>query len=100
MVTVSSPSKPFCAPRMKATATIQASVTGMRNFQPKRMNWSYRVRGSDPRSHTKTNMNIHILSVNHSRPHQPPANMPSLMAEMSGGAPGRRGTSSWPAQRR
>ena len=88
MVTVSSPRKPSCAPRMKATATIQASVTGMRNFQPKRMNWSYRMRGSVPRSHTKNHMNIHILRVNHSRPHQPPANVPSPMAEMSGGAAG------------
>ena len=27
-------------PRMNATATTQARVIGMRNFQPKRMNWS------------------------------------------------------------
>ena len=57
----------------------------MRNFQPNRMNWSYRARGSEPRSHTKTNMNIHSLSVNQSRPHQPPLNMPSLIAAMNGG---------------
>ena len=34
------PNQPFCEPRMKATATTQSRVTGMRNFQPKRMNWS------------------------------------------------------------
>ena len=39
-VTAEVPNQPFCAPRMKATTTTQARVTGMSSFQPKRMNWS------------------------------------------------------------
>ena len=62
---------PAWAPLMKATAMTQNSVTGMRNFQPNFMNWSYRVRGSVPRSHTKNHMKTHSLTVNQSRPHQP-----------------------------
>ena len=34
------PKKDSWAPRMKATATTHSRVTGMRNFQPNRMNWS------------------------------------------------------------
>src|SRR3569833_1393854 len=43
----------------------------MRTFQPKRKNWSYRSRGSVPRSHTKTNSRISTLTVNQSTGHQP-----------------------------
>ena len=70
-VTSPPPNQPLRAPRMKATKTTQPRVDGMRTFQPKRMNWSYRTRGSEPRSQTKTNMNSHSLTVNHSTPHQP-----------------------------
>ena len=67
MVTTLSPNSRW-APRMKATKTTQSSVTGMRNFQPKRMNWSYRKRGSEPRSQTKTNMKIQSLARTTARP--------------------------------
>ena len=33
-------SQPFWPARKNATSTTQPSVAGMRNFQPKRMNWS------------------------------------------------------------
>ena len=44
------------------------------------------MRGRVPRTHTKKNMKPHSLSVNHSRPHQPWLNMPSLISVSGGGA--------------
>src|SRR5665811_1285924 len=44
------------------------------------------LRGSEPRSQTKKNMNIHSLMTNHNSPHQPWLNMPSLISAMPGGA--------------
>src|SRR5665647_1800711 len=46
-VRVFSPKKASWAPWMKATETTHNRVTGMRNFQPKRMNWSCLLYTSD-----------------------------------------------------
>src|SRR5215217_2159386 len=50
---------------------IQASETGISTFQPSPMNWSYRIRGSVPRSQKNTNMKVHTLATNHSSGHHP-----------------------------
>ncbi len=58
----------------------------MSTFQPNFMNWSYRSRGSEPRSQMNRNMNSQTLAVNHSSGHQPSLNMPSLIADSGHGA--------------
>ena len=60
---------------MNATATTQATVMGMRNFQPKCMNWSYRTRGRVPRSQTKKNMKSHSFVVNPAAPTSRPGDV-------------------------
>jgi hypothetical protein len=47
-----------------AIAMIQTSETGIRPFQPSFMNWSYRNRGSVPRSQTNSEMNNCTLITN------------------------------------
>src|SRR5205814_5339399 len=56
---------------MVAIIRIQASETGISTFQPNDMSWSYRIRGSVPRSQTKQNSRISTLARNHSSGHQP-----------------------------
>jgi hypothetical protein len=56
---------------MEVTARIQTRLTGMIVFQPSAMNWSYRSRGSVPRSQMNTKMNTTTLATNHSTGHQP-----------------------------
>src|SRR5690349_8035027 len=53
------------------TTTIQAKEIGMRIFHPKRMNWSYRRRGSVPRSQMQTKRITTILPRNQRTGHQP-----------------------------
>src|SRR5205814_2179889 len=55
-----------CAIRIPATARIHTRLAGTSAFQPNRMNWSYRRRGSVPRSQMNTNSRIRTLTV-HSR---------------------------------
>ena len=57
--------------RAAATMTIHTRDAGMRIFHPKRMNWSYRNRGSVPRSQIKTKMKSWTLMSHHSNGHQP-----------------------------
>src|SRR3569833_2828007 len=64
---------------------IQTSPTGTRNFQPKCMNWSYRSRGSVPRSQMNTNSARITLAVNQSSGHQPEL-APSQTVEIGNGA--------------
>src|ERR1700712_18234 len=59
------------SPRAVETSTIHTSEIGTRIFQPSVMNWSYLMRGSVPRSQTKTNMNTRILMKNQTRVIQP-----------------------------
>ncbi len=51
--------------RTPATSIVHTSAAGTSTFQPKRMNWSYRIRGSVPRSQTKKKMNTAVLARNH-----------------------------------
>src|SRR5918911_3682909 len=57
--------------RIADATTTQTSAPGMRIFQPNRMNWSYRSRGSVPRSQMKTKRKTQSLRTNHSTGHQP-----------------------------
>jgi hypothetical protein len=59
------------AVRMPATSRIHTRPTGTRTFQPKRMNASYRMRGSTPRSHTKKKMKTSVFDRNHTIGNQP-----------------------------
>ena len=52
--------------RIVATATIQPREIGMSHFHPRAMNWSYRSRGSVPRSQMKKKMKANSLPKNHS----------------------------------
>src|SRR5690625_1609578 len=71
---------------MPATSTIQISDSGIRTFQPSFMNWSYRRRGSVPRSQTNTAISSTTLPRNHNSGHQPVLNIPSLIVEIGQGA--------------
>src|SRR5262245_40920853 len=57
--------------RTVATTAIHNSEIGISTFHPNRMNWSYRSRGSVPRSQMKTNMKTHSLAMNQITGHQP-----------------------------
>src|ERR1700689_3939538 len=56
---------------MVAIISVQPSGEGISTFQPSRMSWSYRIRGSEARSQKKTNTNTLTLPTNHSSGHQP-----------------------------
>src|SRR6202046_314063 len=56
--------------RMVAIISVQPSAEGISTFQPSRMSWSYRIRGSEARSQKKTNTNTLTLPTNHSSGHQ------------------------------
>src|SRR4051794_21047164 len=64
---------------------IQTRPTGTSTFQPNCMNWSYRSRGSVPRSQTKKKMPRTTLATNHSIGHQPEL-APAQIVEIGNGA--------------
>src|SRR3954468_12339177 len=70
---------------MVATSRIQPSEKGMSTFQPSFISWSYRTRGSEPRSQMKKKMNIHIFTRNHRTGHQPSL-APAQTVVIGGGA--------------
>ena len=49
----------------------QSSDTGIRTFQPRFMNWSYRSRGRVPRNQMNTNRNAQTFRTNHRTGHHP-----------------------------
>src|SRR5262252_8877696 len=56
---------------MVAIIRIQTSETGISTFQPNAISWSYRIRGSVPRSQMKQNSRIPTFARNHSSGTQP-----------------------------
>src|ERR1051325_9999758 len=71
--------------RIVATSRIQPREIGMRIFQPSFISWSYRTRGSEPRSQMKKKMNAQSLIRNHRTGHQPEL-APDQTVEIGGGA--------------
>ncbi len=59
--------------RSVETIMIQASENGIKTFQPNFINWSYRRRGSVPRSQTKTKKKASTFTKNQTNVNQPPS---------------------------
>ena len=57
--------------RIVAMSRIHTMDSGIRIFQPSAMSWSYRIRGSVPRSQMKQKSRMKTLMRNHSTGHQP-----------------------------
>src|SRR4051812_11828078 len=60
-----------CRTFSPARSRIQSRLIGSSTFQPRRMNWSYRRRGSVARTHTNMNSISTTLATNHSSGNQP-----------------------------